>query len=495
MTGLAGRIDADVCYDLCVVGGGITGAGIAWRAAAAGRSVVLLEAEDFAAGTSSRSTKLIHGGLRYLALGELQLVRDGVRERQLVREIAPHLAEPRWMVLPARAWWERIKYRLGVTLYEQLGGVRGGDRHRVLSGEDLAAFEPTLRRRQGLTACVYREYLTDDARLVIAVLRGAEAFGATVCSRVRALNIRRDARRFIVETTAGALRTEHVINATGPWAETLPGAIKGRLALSKGVHIAVPLHTLAVTHLLMLPARDGRPVFVIPRGNVAYIGTTDAFVDGSAELWPSVPRHDVEYLLETARRHCDTSIAVESVVATWAGLRPLVQQPGRPSRDVSRRDEIWVDRKGVVTIGGGKLTGFIGMANRALARIGVEAAPLSPLPGGDLEDVDAAVATLATDQGIVPSAARRLVRLYGDQARTVLERGEVRWAVEEEAAQSLEDLVYRRMRLAHFEPVGLASRLPDLAAEMGAVAGWDQARCSREAASTASRLRADLTFD
>ena len=189
---------ADRRFDLIVVGGGITGAGIAWRAAQRGREVLLLEANDFAAGTSSRSSKLIHGGLRYLAGGELGLVRAGVRERHQINRIAPHLAEPRWMLIPTDKRVELFKYRLGVSIYEHLGNVSIDERHQNLSGSGLHGFEPALREGSARYGCAYREYATDDARLVMAVLRGAAGFGAQVISHAPVKRIERAGADLVV---------------------------------------------------------------------------------------------------------------------------------------------------------------------------------------------------------------------------------------------------------------------------------------------------------
>src|SRR5690606_6365007 len=233
-------------FDCVVIGGGITGAGIARAAARAGLAVALLEAADFAAGTSSRSSKLIHGGLRYLAMGDVALVRETALERKHVHRLAPHLAEPSWMLVPARSWAGLLKFRAGLGTYETLGAVAEADRHRNLNAEELARREPLLRRERTPWACVYREYLTDDARLVLANLRDAVRWGARVLNHapVEAIVVEGGRAggveaRCVESGRRVRVRAAVVVNAAGPWVEAVrrleaPGAAD-LLHLSKGV--------------------------------------------------------------------------------------------------------------------------------------------------------------------------------------------------------------------------------------------------------------------
>ena len=485
-------------FDLVVIGGGITGAGVAWRAAQRNRSVLLLEAEDFAAGTSSRSSKLIHGGLRYLAQAEFNLVRDGVRERHQIHRIAPHLAVPHWMVIPASGWLEYLKYRIGVTAYERLGNVPADERHQNLSGAGLHGFEPALRVDAAPYGCAYREYATDDARLVMAVLRGAAAFGATVVSHTPVRRVERQGPSlsvfFDVDGDTARVGAVEVINATGPWVEDLSGMGGGRLALSKGVHIGVPAGSLPVRHMLMLTAHDNRPVFVIRRGSVSYIGTTDAMTGKGAELWPEVRRDEVEYLLECVNTHCTVDLGVDDVVTSWAGLRPLVYQPGRSTRDISRRDEIFVDKRGVVTIAGGKLTGFRAMADRALRSVRIRPSRDVPvLPGGQPTAADPVNARLQTRYGSEVPDVLRLGASRIAEGADVFE-GEVDWGVEVEGAATLEDLVYRRLRLPLYEPLSLPLVLPWITARMQALKGWSDEEAERQRSDLQQLIDRDLDF-
>jgi glycerol-3-phosphate dehydrogenase len=515
-------------FDLVVVGGGITGAGILREAALRGLSAALLEAEDFASGTSSRSSKLIHGGLRYLALGDVALVRETALERKRVFALAPHLAERCWMVVPARSWAGLLKFRAGIGTYEKLGAVEAADRHFHWNAEELAREEPALRSEVWRFACVYREYLTEDARLVLANLRAAARGGALAANHARVEGFLEEQGRAVGVVARCRLsgrelrvRARCVVNAAGPWIEALrrledPTA-PSVLHLSKGVHVSLPAERLPVRHIVIVNTSDRRSMFVIPRGEVVYVGTTDTSYGRGAEVWPEIERGDVEYVLEPLSRYFDVpKPSAEDVVAAWGGIRPLIAQPGKPPTEISRRDEIWIGPKGVVTIAGGKLTGYRKMAEDVMERVeSVLGAPLppprqadEPLPGGDFDgDLEALAARLSTQMSVDAAVAARLVRLYGTEAGEVVRRGaapllpgsnvlqgEVAWAVAEEAAATLEDLIYRRTRVALYEPRAREALLGPAAARLGALLGWDAARVEREIAHTRSRLEQDLGF-
>jgi glycerol-3-phosphate dehydrogenase len=519
LTEVAGRR-----FDVAIIGGGITGAGVARHAAIAGLSTVLLEASDFAAGTSSRSTKLIHGGLRYLAMGDVALVRESALERKHLHNMAPHLTEPRWMVVPARNRVALMKLRAGITAYEKLGAVTDADLHRNWDAQALAIEEPGLDRNEFPYACVYREYLTDDARLVIATLRSAAGVGAQVINHARVLAVREEKSSATIEfadaVTAQTLsvQADVVVNATGPWVEEIEraatenGCDHPRLHLSKGVHIAVPAKRLPVSNMVMLTAADGRPVFAIPRGTVTYIGTTDTSFPGGPDLWPDVTREDVEYLLEPLRSHFPSSpLSAHDVVGAWAGLRPLINQPGKPPKEMSRKEAVWCDGRRV-TIAGGKLTGFRKMAEQVMAQVArildkqVElASPADPLPGGVDCNPAGLITQLRQRLGVEEMVAERLVRLYGSEVFTVLGNQpdpigravfaqEVDWAVEEECAIHLEDVVYRRLRIPWFQPEDTEAAAVAAARIMSRKLCWSAQREQEELRTLAVRLSRDLTF-
>ncbi|MFV2089359.1 MAG: FAD-dependent oxidoreductase, partial [Pseudomonadales bacterium] len=404
-------------FDVAIVGGGITGAGVARHAALAGLSTLLIEAADFASGTSSRSTKLIHGGLRYLAMGDIGLVREGALERKSLKVMAPHLTQPQWMVVPAQSRAAMLKLRTGISLYEKLGAVETADRHQNWNSAAIASHEPLLDQHRFPFACAYREYLTDDARLVMATLRSAAIAGAVICNYAKLSSFSEQATEGLlleIDDLLGgdrySARARVLVNAAGPWVESVQAAYQGqrelkgeslpRLHLSKGVHVALPREQLPINNMVMMTASDNRPVFAIPRGQVTYVGTTDTSVIGGPGYWPEVTYEDVAYLLEGVNRHFDCDdLGVGDVVGSWAGLRPLIHQPGKSPKEMSRKDEIWRSLPRVVSIAGGKLTGYRKMAEQVLGQVGqiLERGtdledPLAVLPGGDVADVDALVA-------------------------------------------------------------------------------------------------------
>ncbi len=515
-------------FDCAVIGGGITGAGIAREAALRGLSVALLEAEDFASGTSSRSSKLIHGGLRYLAMGDVALVRETALERKVIHRLAPHLAEPRWMVVPARSRAGLLKLRAGITTYEKLGAVADADLHRNWGTEELEEHEPLIDRERFRFACVYREYLTDDARLVLANLRAALGAGAVALNHAPVVAVTEsDGSADGVEARCALggrrvrVRARCVINAAGPWVDAVrrleQGQAPPRLHLTKGVHIVVPATRLPVHNLLILNTEDRRSIFVIRHGETVYVGTTDTTYEPGSETWPDITREDVSYLLAPVARDltCDP-VAPEEVVSAWAGLRPLIAEPGKAPSEISRKDEVWIGPKRVVTIAGGKLTGYRPMArltlDRAAEACGLRPAPPpaeeAPLPGGDFEGALAPLeAELRRTLGVSEPAAARLARLYGTEAGAVAARGaaplapgartlegEVEHAVLVEGAARLEDVLYRRTRAALYELGAREALLAPMAARMAALLGWDDARRESEQDACRARLAHDLAF-
>ena len=514
-------------FDLAVIGGGITGAGVARHAALAGLTTLLVEAADFASGTSSRSTKLIHGGLRYLAMGDFGLVREGALERKSLKRMAPHLTQPQWMVVPAASRAAMAKLQVGISLYERLGAVERGERHQNWGAAEIEAREPLLDRSRFPYACSYREYLTDDARLVVATLRGAAEKGAVVCNHTRLTGFEADEEgvTLALADMLGGQRLEArasvVVNAAGPWVENVIGMGAGsgqpvnkpKLHLSKGVHIALPRERLPLNNMVMMTARDGRPVFAIPRGQVVYVGTTDTTFEGGPGYWPTVTAQDVAYLLAPLNDHFrDVNVQAGDVVGSWAGLRPLIREEGKAPKEMSRRDEIWQAPERFISIAGGKLTGYRKMAEQVLDRVGRVLGrnvtledPLAVLPGGALADVNAEVDRIAALYGQSERVALRLVRLYGSEVSDVLGKApvqiaggvfaeEVRWAVEVESARTLEDVVYRRLRVPWFRP-GESQTVALAAAEiMGGMLGWEGHVMDSELRTVRDRLRDDLIF-
>ena len=512
---LARRLGAEV-FDVLVIGAGITGAGIARDLAMRGTRVALVDAGDFASGTSSRSTKLVHGGLRYLAQGDVGLVREAASERARVQHIAPHLAIATQVIVGARSRLQLTKRRAGLWSYEKLGGVTHGETHEVWDRARLARDEPVLRTEDWAGAIVYTEYLTDDARLTVANVRGAHAHGAVVANHAPVVSLIHEGDLVVgalvgdglassrVQAAAGEpgmsafaeVRARVVVNATGPWADAVrrleaPDA-DARLQITKGIHLVVPRAVLPLQHMAIVDAADGRGVFMVPRGKYVYLGTTDTF-HPRAEHWPAIGDEDIDYVLDVVRRNTTQAPAREQVGAMWAGIRPLIGQAGKKPSEISRRDETMIGPGGVVTIAGGKLTAFRRMAERVAdiceARLGrvVTAARTADvvLPGGELVGSIADARKSLMSSGIDADAAERLVRLYGAEAPLVLSEqdpvhGEVEQAVRREGAVLLEDWWVRRAARAWFDNEEAA--LLRGAARFAVLLGWDDARTAREIA-------------
>jgi glycerol-3-phosphate dehydrogenase len=513
-------------FDLVVIGGGITGAGLARRATLNGLSVALLEGEDFASGTSSRSSKLIHGGLRYLAMGDVRLVRETALERKAIFRLAPHLAERRWMVLPLHSRAALLKYRAAVALYEKLGSVEREDLHHNWSSRDLEREEPLLDRSRFPYACAFREYLTDDARLVLANLRAAAASGARLLNYAPVGGIAVENRRAVgVEATCGLtgrsfrVRAGCVVNAAGPWVDAVrhmeePDA-PAQLHLSKGVHVVLPASRLPLRNILVMGTGDGRSIFAIRQRDVVFIGTTDTTYEHGPRVWPEISIADVEYLLEPLPRYLSVEpMTSRDVTAAWSGLRPLVAQPGKKAADISRGDEVLLSRAGVVTVAGGKLTGYRPTVERVLecvARVRGRELPDAeegPLPGGDFDgDLDRLSRSLVKEFGISEPVGARLARLYGCEAPAVARlgvtpvaeqapvlQGEIDWSVMKEGAARLEDVVYRRTRVALYDPEAGPRIVEPAARRMADLLGWNPQRISDEVERTRGRMAADLSF-
>lgn len=495
--GLFDEIDG-ASFDVVVIGGGVTGAGVARDAAMRGLKTLLLEARDFASGTSSRSSKMIHGGLRYMAQGDLALVHEAASERKAVERVAPHLTRQTPFVIPAKNAAVTAKLRTGMWAFEKLGGVPKDRRHEVWSKAELAAREPSLDVDDLSGAVVYPEYLTDDARLTLANVRSAAAHGATVLSYAPASEILAEGDRAtgvcVDDGLAGTKRRARVsgrviINAAGPWVDAVRGleaaGATPRLKLSKGIHLVVPRTRLPVDRTIIMPAADKRSVFAVPKGSATYIGTTDTFYP-DADYWPAITVQDVDYLLEaSARRFSVTPLTRADITSAWSGVRPLVAEEGKSASEISRKDEIWTGPGGVLSIAGGKLTAYRKMAERIVdlaeerlgRKVSISRTEDEPLVGGDLDP-----AALARGLGV---EGERLVGLYGSEAKAIAAAGrgpavEARHAVLNEGALTLEDYWVRRSARAWFDPDGGIAALAPAAAEMAGLLGWSPAETERQ---------------
>ncbi len=365
-------------FDLLIIGGGITGAGAARDAALRGLAVALVEARDFGSGTSSRSSKLIHGGLRYLEQGEIGLVREAATERMVLRRIAPHLTRVAPMLVPVYGRTPAGVYKLkaGLALFDRLARVPRAERHRILTREETLALEPRLARERLQGSALYPEYVADDARLVLDTLKSASRAGAAVANYVRVVGFEeagpyRTVRLTDAESgTSLTARARVIVNAAGPWVDELRRLARAedgpRLHLTKGIHLVLRAKDLPARHCVVMRARDRRPVFVVPYGRHVYVGTTDTSYEGPLEE-PAIVPEDAEYLFDAvARSFAGPAISARDVVGAWAGLRPLVHEKGKRPSEISRKDEIVVSGRGLVTIAGGKLTTYRRMAERVV---------------------------------------------------------------------------------------------------------------------------------
>jgi len=511
-------------FDMIVIGGGVIGAGVARDAALRGLSVALLEKEDFGAGTSSRPTRLIHGGLRYLEMLDFKLVREDLKEREILLRTAPHLVRPLPFLVP---YYERsrlyaAKLKAGMMLYDALSYDKSLPRHRVLSRAQALAAEPALSP-DGLSggALYYDAQVELTERLCVENALAAAEHGATLITHATVVDLLRQngdvvgvTARDNLEGGVYTVRGSVTINASGPWLDDLVGkATPGKTLLrrTKGVHLATP--PASTNALVLFAGRDNRLFFVVPWMGLSWVGTTDTDFTGDPATARATPE-DVAYLLDAVRRyvpggHWDT------VYYTQAGVRSLIKVEGVAESAVSRRHQIYDHARdgagGLLSLVGGKLTAYRGIAadlvDAACARLGrklpCRTATL-PLPGGRLGNVEAIVAGRiepgASAAGLSPATVRHLASVYGSRygrvvalcaqdpslARplcahgpTVL--GEVVVAVRDEMALTLSDVLLRRLGVAFRTCRGLDCA-PAVAAQMAGLLGWDAARTSAEVA-------------
>ncbi|WP_299667053.1 glycerol-3-phosphate dehydrogenase/oxidase [uncultured Polaribacter sp.] len=364
-------------FDVLIIGGGITGAGIALDAASRGMKVALIEKNDFASGTSSKSTKLIHGGLRYLKQFDFWLVKEVGTERAIVHKLAPHLVIPEKMILPLidggtyGSWLTSI----GLKVYDILASVEGEDKRKMLSKEEAIEQEPLLPSKILNGAGYYAEYRTDDARLTLEVLKTALDYDAKIINYTEASEFIYEENRVVGASVKDIftnesfdIKAKYVVNATGPWVDTLRQTNHSktgkRLHLTKGVHLVVAHEKLPVKQSVYFDVPDGRMMFAIPRGKVTYFGTTDTnYQEDKDDVNTSLV--DATYLIAAVNNMFPKiNITLEDIQSSWAGLRPLIHEEGKSASELSRKDEIFVSDTELISIAGGKLTGYRKMAER-----------------------------------------------------------------------------------------------------------------------------------
>jgi glycerol-3-phosphate dehydrogenase len=505
-------------FDVLVVGGGITGAGVALDAAARGLRTALVERDDLASGTSSRSSKLVHGGLRYLQQRELGLVRECLAERQRLLDNAPHLVRPLDFVIPllgaggvvARA--VARGYATALWAYDLSGGLRIGRRHRRLSAGQVLAALPAVRPELVASGFSYADAFADDARLTLTVARTAMDHGAVVANHTPVAALRKDGAGRVagaVLASGTEVRAAVVVNAGGVWAEQVAAldstGAGPRLRPAKGVHVVVDRSRLPCHSAAVLPAPDRRSIFVVPWGERVYLGTTDTAHDGDLDD-PQCTPPDVAYLLEAANGALAERLDETDVVGTWAGLRPLLDG-SRTSRtaDLSRRHRVTTSPGGMVTVTGGKLTTYRRMAaetvdevvrllgrgpavspTRSLALHGAGAGPGSAPAGADGLD-PAATAHLWSRHGTEAGAVAGLVAADPELGQPLVAglpylRAEALHAVRAEMALTLDDVLSRRTRARILGRDASVAAAPGVARLIGPELGWSAADQAREVA-------------
>lgn len=488
-------------FDLAVIGGGITGAGVALDAALRGLTVALVEKRDFASGSSSRSSKLIHGGLRYLEQLHFGLVRESLHERAVLSRIAPHLSKPLQFLVPVYSSSERsplganrLKLAGGLWLYDLLAGRRNIGRHQWLSREAALKQAPALEPRGLRGAFVYYDCLTDDARLVIEVIKAAAAHGALVANYVSARGFRKDddgVSKVELEDTQDVssfeLRARVVVNATGVWSDEVSRLADARapkrLRPSKGIHVVVPSERLENQTAVLIPSLgESRFLFVIPWQGRTVIGTTDTDYAGSLDD-PGAEAEEIDRVVRSAARAFpDAGLSTEDVISTFAGLRPLIAADGQSTKELSRKEEIFEDDSGLITITGGKLTTWRRMAERVADFVGRRLETIDgvrrprahrsvteniQLAGGTPQgDARKEAQRAATEFDVDVATVEHLMGTYGGNYRVVLELtreseelkttlidglahigAEAVYAARYEMAVTVEDFLSRRTRI------------------------------------------------
>jgi glycerol-3-phosphate dehydrogenase len=467
-------------FDVVIIGGGITGAGIALDATLRGLSVLLLEAGDFASGTSSKSTKLIHGGLRYLKEWEWDLVRKVGRERQILHKNAPHLVHPEELLLPFRKGDSLgpKSAKMALWLYEKLAGVPKQMAYKILTPEALHVAEPLTNMVNIVGAAKYIEYRTDDTRLTLEILKTAVKNGATAINycKVTGLNVINGrcvgvhARERFSKNTY-TFKAKYCVNAAGPWVDEIrqldlelgPKNIRH----TKGVHLVFKRRDFPLKTAVYFEAADKRMIFAIPRNEYVYLGTTDTDYSGNLDEL-TIQTQDAEYLMAAWNRHfTGKRLTKTDICSGWVGIRPLIQQEGKGPSEVSRKDELFISKSGLISIAGGKLTGYRLMAQKVCDRImqlrkrEFNLEPVTcrsdnfPLMSSNFTDYRnwAEYAAVLWGQckeiGLDENKALELVRLFGRQADVIIEMVYHLWPLQNDKSKVIEGAILEYCR--HFE--------------------------------------------
>lgn len=518
-------------FDIVVIGGGITGAGIALDAASRGLSVAVIEKQDYAAGTSSRSTKLIHGGLRYLKQLEVKLVSDVGKERAIAYNNAPHLVVPEKMLLPLVKGGSLGKFSTNIALwfYDRLAGVKGKDKRKMLSKETTLAREPLLRNDILLGGGYYAEYRTDDARLTLEVLKTAYSFGAISLNYCEVSEL-----TYVNEVNNGVIcndllndesfevKAKKVVNAAGPWCDIIRKQDKSlnekRLHLTKGVHLVFPKTKFPLQQSVYFDVPDGRMIFAIPRLGVTYVGTTDTNYNEKLEE-PNVTLNDVDYLLKAINNlFPKVDLTVNDVISSWSGLRPLIHEEGKDPSELSRKDEVFISNSGLITITGGKLTGYRLMAKKIVDLVSKDIGAKNPcktdsitINGGEFKNPEEVfqyinnVKTKLRTAKVNEVKAEYLVRNYGKQTEVILDNfvskkrhniveSEMWFTLNYEGVCTLEDFFNRRTGKLNFDPLSVLTELEIVLPIATAYFKWTEEQINKQVKALKNKLAGKTDF-
>jgi glycerol-3-phosphate dehydrogenase len=511
-------------FNVVVIGGGITGAGIALDASLRGLKTALIEKNDFAYGTSSRSTKLIHGGLRYLKQLEFGLVKEVGSERAIVHQLAPHLVIPEKMLLPLKEGrgFGSLLTSFGLKLYDWLAGVKSEDQRKMLTRKQTLEQEPLLNPEGIKGGGLYAEYRTDDARLTIEIIKTASAKGAYCLSYVCADQFEYDDRNQIkavkvidlLDQQRFSITARRIVNATGSWVDRLretDGSLQGKkLHLTKGVHLVVARKKLPVRQAVYFDVNDGRMIFAIPRGFTTYIGTTDTDYQGSIDE-VRTSRDDAKYLIDAVNdAFPSVNLSLSNIESSWAGLRPLIHEEGKSASELSRKDEIFQSSSGLLSIAGGKLTGYRKMAervvdlviertfkNRNLKPCSTDKVSFTGGPFTSIHEVRSYIDSIAHKLRPVQMEyfSEYLVHTYGRQTEIILDlinelesdnvstrlaRAELQYCIQQEMVFTACDFFIRRTGMLYFDINRLEQIKEVILKDMSAYFNWTSDRLKEE---------------
>ncbi|EWG09776.1 glycerol-3-phosphate dehydrogenase/oxidase [Cytobacillus firmus] len=512
-------------FDVLIIGGGITGAGIALDAATRGMKTALVEMQDFAAGTSSRSTKLVHGGLRYLKQFEVKMVAEVGKERAIVYENGPHVTTPEWMLLPMHkgGTFGKFSTSIGLRVYDFLAGVRKSERRSMLNVRETLSKEPLVKKDGLKGGGYYVEYRTDDARLTIEVMKAAAEKGAMPVNYLKVEKLLYDEQGKVCGAAAAdqltgrvhEIRAKKVINAAGPWVDSIrekDGSKKGKtLRLTKGVHLVIDQSKFPLKQAVYFDTPDKRMVFAIPRDGKTYVGTTDTFYN-SNPVNPKMTVSDRTYIINAINfMFPSVKIAENDIESSWAGVRPLIWEEGKDPSEISRKDEIWESDTGLLTIAGGKLTGYRKMAetivdllaekfkqesNRTFSRSITKTLPIS---GGNVggaskfQEFIRFQTEKGTSIGLSAEHSRHLVKMYGSNVGIIFnmietKRSEaenyglpivlwskLKYAIEHEMAATPVDFFNRRTGALLFDIETVRNYQGQVISYMADAFNWDTA--------------------